>query len=294
MRGGLPALFLSFLLVGCGGKEPADAPKSSPASRGPEPAAAVATHPDLAAAVLEPSGYPTILYAPPAALGRAVPRRGQAPGMPDPAAATAVRTGRSAEKHLRIFPVVDRQMEPTADIAIGGTLQLRDGCLRIKPRPGSAEDEAIAVFPVNSRAFVDREGYLSVGQENPDFASVLRVGEAMIFGPGPPVTDQKLIAAVRKACGSGPLFWLKDPSSSYATQLNRAAWDAARAAEIHGVTVEVARHKMFEELQAGEAKRRRCTLAPDQSCVPKEVRPGARIESWLIVWPPPPPGAPKS
>jgi hypothetical protein len=287
MRSGLPALLLPLALIACGGKEAAEAPEPAAAPKIPPPAAA--RHPDLAGAILEPTGYPTIFYAAPRALDRPVPRRGQAPGTPDPAAAAAVRSGRGAESYLRIFPVMNRRMEPTIDIALGGTLQLRDGCLRIKFGPRSGRDEAIAVFAQDSRAFVDAEGYLSVGPANPDFGSVARVGEALIFGPGPKVTDAKLIDAVGKACGSGPLFWLKDPSSSYATQLNRAAWDAPRAAEIHGVTVEVARHKMFEELQAGEAKRRRCTLAPDAGCAPKAVEPGARIDSWLIVWPPPPP-----
>ena len=286
MQPAIKPIFLALCLFGC----TAEAPAGDAQGRSGSPAPV--KHPVLASATHEPGGYPTILYAEPAALGRPVPRHRSALGAPEPGAAAAIRTGRSAAPYLRIFPVMPRQGEPTIDIGLGGTLQLRDGCLRIKPAPGYAREEAIAVFPQGSRAFVDKQGYLTIGVNYPDYASTFRVGEELRFGPGPQVTDPKLVAAIRKNCGAGPLFWLKDPKSSYTRQLNEAAFDAARTAQLRRVSVDMARQKMVEELRRKEEKRRRCAFVADQSCLPRQFRPGEYDDSWLNPPPPPPPQVP--
>lgn len=280
MIGRPAALLLSLCLAGCA--------EEAPASRADARKPAPTKHPVLTGATLEPNGYLTIIYAEPAPLGRPVPHRGY---VPDPAAAKAIRTGRSAAPYLRIFPVMNRQMEPTIDIAIGGTLQLRDGCLRIAPRPGSQYQDAIAVFPEGSRAFVDAENYLTIGVNYPGRPATFRVGEELRFGPGPEVKDPKLIAAIRKSCGSAPLFWLKSPLGVYGDQLQRAAFDAPRTADIRGVSINVARRRMAEELQAREVHRRHCARAPDENCGINDA--GKFEDSWLMPPPPPPPPVPK-
>lgn len=281
MKTGAAALLFSLCLLGCG--------EAAPASDQAAKIAKAVERPPLTSATLEPSGYPTIIYAEPAELGRPVGKRRYVSATADSATLKAIGEGKSAAFYLRIFPVMKRQMEPTIDIGLGGTLQTIDGCLRIKHRHGSERGEGIAVFSPGSRAFVDAQGYLTVAVNYPSRPETFRVGEDLRFGVGGQVDDPKLVAAIRRSCGAGPLFWLKSPRSSYASQLERAAFDALRAAEIHGVTVDVARQKMAAELRAREVHRRRCMLAPDESC---GINDGGLFEgSWLMPPPPPPPTA---
>jgi hypothetical protein len=237
---------------------------------------------------LEPSGYPTILYAEPARLPVPLPRRAPIDGGIGETWAAAIRKAPTARPFLRVISVTDREAGLVPAIALYGTLQLRDGCLRLTPGPG-VSSEAHAVFSPGTRSFIDPEGYLAIGVADPNARFPVRVGEGLVFGAAPAITNQKIVAAVRRACGPGPLLWVNGPSSSFGYQWAEAARNAARAAEIHGVSIEVARAKMQEELRANEAKRRRCTLAPDPSCTPRAPVAGEPIDSWLLTWPPPPP-----
>ena len=178
-------------------------------------------------------------------------------------------------------------------IAMYGTLVLRDGCLRLQWGNSEPGKEQLAVFSPDLKAFVDAEGYLAIGSPSRYASGPFRVGEPIIRGFAPPVSDAAVEQAVRHACGEGKLVWITEPESQYADNLEEAARNALRAAEIHSVSVAIARGKMLEELRGNEARRRRCTLSPDASCRPKRIEPGAPIDSWLMVWPPPPPARPR-
>ena len=240
-----------------------------------------------APAATKPPVFPTILYAEPAALGRQVPVR-PGPGLGDaysvrgkPSAAGAA----AARERLRIFPKMSRPAGIVIDIALSGTLILRDGCIRVADGR-SGPGEPIAIFSPEMSAWVDDQGFLTVGNGR----SGARIGEPVIHAAAPAVDDPALIAAVRKACGEGNLLWVNDPVSAYARALANAGWDAPRAAELRGVTPAEARRNMLEELRRREAERKACAPAPRKAgCA--EMPPA---DSWLMVPPPAPPPTPKA
>lgn len=273
-------LALALLTASCGENAPATETRPVQASAPARPDPPVGAR-------LEPSGYPTILYAEPARLPVPLPRRAPIEGGIGVEWANAIGRAQSAAPFLRVFPVMDRGAGLVPSIALYGTLQLRDGCLRLDPGPGAGAG-GFAIFSPGMRAFVDPEGYLAIGQAEARARAPIRVGEALTFGAAPAMTE-RIAAAVRQACGPGPLIWVNGPWSRFGYEWAEAARNAPRAAEIHQVGVDVARARMQAELRANEAKRRRCTLAPDPSCAPRLPRPGERIDSWLLVWPPEPP-----
>lgn len=284
MRCRLPILPLLLLAAGCSGEKPESNDSGS--------ATPVIPEARLASATIEPSGYSTILYAEPAALDQPLPDEPGPPGTSTGNDVEAIRSARDASGYLHIFPRMEENAGPVPLVPRYGTLQLRDGCLRVKRNSTSAapaesvEEMPLAVFSPGMRVFVDEEGYLSLGHTDAGFtASPVRVGEELVFSPAPEVEDEELIAEIREACGEGPLLWVNSPGSFYRRSLAEAARNYGAAARIRGVSVEVAREKMLEQLRESEAARKTCTLSP-KDCQPRMENLG---KSWLLVWPPPPP-----
>lgn len=270
-RGNGVPLFLALFAAAC----------SEQASEVAQPAAT---------ARVEPGEYPTIVYAEPAALSEDLPAVTPGALMPEPRF-----SAEDAGRFLRILPHTEGDLDaeglprPVPAIAHYGTLILRDGCLWLT---GStmADRDVLAVLPPAVEARVDADGHLVIGRggEHPLWA---RIGEPLMFGLTLGEITPETEAALRGACGEAPIRSMSVPTSYYDWQRHEAARNAPRAAEIHGVTVAVARQNMLAELRANEARRKICTLNPDESCNAREVKPGEPIDSWLMVWPPEPPAS---
>lgn len=280
--------FLAALLIlaACGGEAP------QPEAGQPSPSTAAAPPAPAPPPAQAPARWRDIVYAEPAALGRAVPAR---PPVDLGAAWSVRRLGRpagggaspEAARLLRIFPRTGREAGIVIDIALHGTLVLKDGCIRIAGGrgTGSGGRDPIAIFSPDMAAWIDDEGQLSIGNAHQG----ARIGEPVVHAAAPDVTEPGLVAAVRRACGDGPLLWVNDPKSAYAAALVRAGWDAPLAAKANGVAVEVARQKMLAALRGAEAARRACAEA-GRSCA---AAPAPAPDRWLMPPPPAPPPAPR-
>jgi hypothetical protein len=110
---------------------------------------------------------------------------------------------------VRIFPRDDRPAGMLHDIYSRAKVELRDGCLRIANRDG-----ALALLPLGTRLFVDREGYLAFGAESPGYG---RVGETLTFpGSIEEVTAPELVGPIHAACGPGRVLKINGTASAAA------------------------------------------------------------------------------
>ena len=123
---------------------------------------------------------------------------------------------------VRIFPRDDRPAGMLEDIHSRAKVELRDGCFRLPDRAN-----ALVLFPLGTRLFVDREGYLAFGGEAPGYG---RVGEMLIFrGVIREVTAPELVAPVHAACGPGPVVKINGTASEAAHRAQAAVTDNANA-----------------------------------------------------------------
>jgi hypothetical protein len=139
-----------------------------------------------------------------------------------PAAIVNAALPRQIAPLVRIFQRDDRPAGMLEDIYSRARLELRDGCFRIPDR-----DNALALFPLGTRLFVDGEGYLAFGSEAPGYG---RVGEMLIF-PGVirEVTAPELVAPIHAACGPGPVVKINGTASEAAHRAQAAVSENANA-----------------------------------------------------------------
>lgn len=231
MKGSRLALVsVSLTLASCGEpppppKPPLEAELVVPAS----PKDASRTLPK--GAKVEPSGFGTLLSAPPtdyepppppAQVGRDTPAAQEGPVVA-PEIAHLIRL----LPRVRPKPITDGGMLRTLEAPpiAKATIILRDGCFRL-----NAPGEPLVLFTVGVRAFLDGEGYVAVGPADfPPFLSG-RVGEPLRWeGPIEPVSEQPIIEPINRICGPGRVVRI-GLASSEAAQTN--VEDASTAREI--------------------------------------------------------------
>ena len=137
---------------------------------------------------------------------------------------------------VRIFPRSDRPIGLRNDINTPVKVELRDGCFR------TAEGDLI-LFPLGTRLFVDREGYLAFGDEVPGYG---RVGEPLVFhGSIGEVSVPGIVAPIRDACGPGRVVAIGGTGSAAAHRAQRALTENVQAVgllrESYGLTEDAAR-----------------------------------------------------
>lgn len=140
---------------------------------------------------------------------------------------------------VRIFPRDDRPLGMLNSIDSSAKVELVDGCFRI---PGT--EGGLVLFPLGTRLFIDREGFLAFGTEAPGYG---RVGEVLVFpGSISDVSAPELAGPVRSACGPGRVL-----------KVNGTASFAAHRAQ-QSVSANVSAERYFREaygLSEEEARR---------------------------------------
>jgi hypothetical protein len=182
-------------------------------------------------------------------------------------------------RKVRIFPRDDRPVGTYNAIESRTKVVLRDGCFRL-----ASHGDALALFPLGARLFVDSEGYLAFGDKpHPGYA---RVGETIVF-PGSlgEVTVPALVDPVHAACGPGKVMKITAMESAAARQAQQRVTDNYNAVHVlgqsYGLSKEQARRALafLDKQQAAIAPQRMA----DGTVVPP---PPASI---LVVAPPNPP-----
>lgn len=148
---------------------------------------------------------------------------------------------------VRIFARYDRPLGAVPDTSRIVKPVLRDGCFRLADM-----DDAHVLFPLGTRLFVDRDGYLAFGgKEAPGYA---RVGEKVEFhGVPTEITAPELVAPIQAECGAGKVMMINTPTSAAAVGAQGVVDTNAEAErhfrENYGLSAAVAR-KAVERCKA--------------------------------------------
>lgn len=171
-------------------------------------------------------------------------------------------------RRVRIFPRDDRPDGILISMNSRAKVVLRDGCFRL-----ADHGDALALFPLGAKLFVDAQGYLAFGDgPRPAYA---RVGETIEFQGGTgAVTTPALVAPILAACGPGKVV-------KVTAMVSAAARDkqAQRDAEINALRT----LRDSYGLSADQAQRALSFLAEQQARQPRQILPGG------IAAPPVPP-----
>ena len=199
------------------------------------------------------------------------PIAGGAPGS-DPAVPADIA------RHIRLFPRDDRPGGIPHAINSQVKLVLKDGCFRAADR-----DDALVLFDIEARLFVDGEGYLSVGTTGRPEAA--RVGERVEFaGSIGPAESPNMVRRIHAACGPGKVIKLNPLASAAASRAQSALDQKVRAirllSESYGLSEAQAR-RAIDWLDARERARPPQRL-PDGTAMP-------RPPGWATVTAPPRP-----
>jgi hypothetical protein len=168
---------------------------------------------------------------------------------------------------VRIFPRYDRPLGPVPDISTTVKPVLVDGCFRLADR-----DNALVLFPLGARLFIDREGYLAFGErEVPGYA---RVGESVEFhGTTREETAPELVNPIRAACGPGQVLMINGMKSAAAAGAQNVVDDNAGSVRHfrsnYGLSEAVAR-KAVERCKAVQ-RRAACLISPPSPPPPGEL-----------------------
>ncbi len=120
---------------------------------------------------------------------------------------------------VKVFARDDRPNGILNSINSTAKVTLRDGCFHV------AESDALALFPLGEKLFVDREGYLAFGEQRPGYA---RVGETLIFpGSLDELTAPELVDPIRRACGPGKVVKITGTRSAAADRAQSAVSETA-------------------------------------------------------------------
>lgn len=183
----------------------------------------------------EPSGYLTIDSVP-STPAKPVPHPapaqsiGRLPGDPVP---EALSGGIRLFARLQSAPVsnklvVSDLMPPPQNT---GRVILRDGCFHLD-EPG----EPHVVFTVGARLFLDKDGYLAVGQ-SADSELRTRIGETMHWEGKPrPLGDAAMLARIHDRCGSGAVQVVGLLQSLSIAQAFEDGQSATRLAAMYGLS----------------------------------------------------------
>lgn len=163
--------------------------------------------------------------------------------LPEPVLLTFVeRSGRDLNqplpadvaKGIRLFARSFQPIGPVPDTMSMATVVLRDGCFRLKEGT-----QAHVVFPLGYTLHRDSEGFPTFGSAR-DRGNA-RVGEeARFHGLPAEVTDARLLAEVRSACGEGPVVAVSALRSvAFARQqerLDQRRWLRSHLKESYGLS----------------------------------------------------------
>ena len=205
------------------------------------------------------------------------------PGTPNSAALNQPLPPAIAHR-VRIFPRDDRPDGLLISMNSQAKVVLRDGCFRLADR-----GDALALFPLGAKLFVDGQGYLAFG-DGPG-SGYARVGESIEFQGGTgEVTTPALVAPIHAVCGPGKVVKV--------TALNSATARAAqrrRADEVHAV------RRLRDEygLSADQARRAMAYQEMRQAREPRQILPGGVVAppvppAMTVNVPPSPVGDPRS
>jgi hypothetical protein len=185
---------------------------------------------------------------------------------------------------VRIFPRDDRPDGILHSINSRAKIILRDGCFRL-----ADHDDALALFPLGAKLFIDSEGYLAFGDKpHPGYA---RVGETMLF-PGSlgEVTVPTLVDPLHAACGPGKVLKITAMDSEAARSAQQRVVDEHNALWMLGSSY---------GLSKDQARRALLFLDKQQAARPPQLMPdGTPIvppsASMIMMAPPHPPVANQS
>lgn len=294
------ALATSFLaLSSCGEPKP---PRRPPLEAEMiVPRASADTHQILPkGAVAGPSGFATLLLAPPSEYEPpappdpvAVPETGP-PGMPYVAPEIA---------HLvrllpRLLPQPDRLVTRTMEAPpiTKVTIILREGCFRLK-----SKEEPLVLLPPGIRAFLDKEGYLSLGGFDSPSSLSGRVGEPVSWEGEPRVIKEPSITGpMNRLCGPGKVVQVGLFRSAAASQAVDDVVTARSISDRYGTPYPKARREVAACRAASDRKRADlrkrygdrtppvellpspCMLAPPAPVAkPSDCPPGTTLEGGL-------------
>lgn len=204
-------------------------------------------------------------------------------GMPDSAALNQPLPAEIARR-VRIFPRDDRPDGILISMNSRSKVVLRNGCFRL-----ANHGDALALFPLGAKLFVDVQRYLAFGDTpRPGYA---RVGETIEFQGGTgAVTTPALVAPIHAACGPGRVVKVTAMNSAAARDKQ-----AQRDAEINALRT----LRDSYGLSAGQAQRALAFLAEWQARQPRQILPGGIAAlpvppTMIVNAPPPPPGMNRS
>lgn len=171
-----------------------------------------ALNPVSRGASIGPSGYATILSAPPAGPIKAAPAAPPPPpadGKPTPLPMTSEAV---TAREMMMNP--DNRQPAVVNLALlSGRLILRSGCFRLMEHGEGGEP--LVIFGRDVELGLDAEGYMALRDNGSDEA-MPRIGERMMWA-GPQVYSEAdpAVASLRAKCGAGPIIAVGSPGSAY-------------------------------------------------------------------------------
>jgi hypothetical protein len=213
-------------------------------------------------AKIEPSGFGTILSAPPTDYEPPAPPAPVSldtpPGQGGPAVAPEIAHLVRLLPRVRPQPVDDRNILRTLEAPpiATATIILRDGCFRL-----AGGKEPLVLFTVGVRAFLDAAGYLAIGAADHPSSLSARVGErARWEGRIEPVKDAAITVPINRQCGAGQVVRIGLAGSDAAQWSVQDASTARELSSRYGVPYAEARreiracrtnyHRRWSELRA--------------------------------------------
>jgi hypothetical protein len=185
---------------------------------------------------------------------------------------------------VRIFARDNRPDGMLNDIVSRAKVVLRDGCFRI-----ADQGDALVLFPLGARLFIDSEGYLAFGDKGrPGYA---RVGETIVFaGSLRELTIPALVDPIHAACGPGKVMKVTSMESEAARSAQQRVIDEYNAVRMLGESYGLSKE---------QARRALVFLDKQQATRPRQIMPdGTSVQlpsaSIIMISPPHPPVANQS